>query len=53
MSPLARLTLIRAKVNHRNLGLVFLISTFSLPVRRTRECNSTPDHREFNMAQAS
>ena len=49
MSPLARFTLIRPRVNHRDPYLVFLISTLSLPVRLTRECNSTPDHCELNM----
>ena len=49
MSPLARFTLIRTRVNHRDPGLVFLISTLSLPVRLTRKCNSTPDHCELNM----
>ena len=53
MSPLARFTLIRTRVNHRDPGLVFLISTLSLPVRLTRECNSTPDHCELNLQRAS
>jgi hypothetical protein len=47
MSPLARFTLIRTRVNHRDPGLVFLISTLSVPVRLTRECNSAPDRCEL------